>query len=232
MPAKINIIGRRFGKLIVKADAPRRFFPGGGGSRQSLCLCDCGKEVVVLHANLSQGRTKSCGCGEQEARGKSTITHGKASQPIYKVWIGMIARCHKPYQGKAYEFYSGKGITVCDRWRRSFADFFSDMGDRPSPEHSIDRINTKGNYEPGNCRWATKLQQARNTRTNHFVTFNGETLCLAEWFERTGIPAPVIRKRIKRGWSVEDALTTPTKVNACKSPPKALKEEKPATAVG
>lgn len=138
--------------------------------------------------------------------------HSKKRQRslTYRTWDAMIHRCHNP-QSSAYHKYGGRGIVVCDRWRESFESFLSDMGDRPGPEYSIDRYPDKnGNYEPGNCRWATPSEQARNRRSTRYLTCNGETLSLAEWSERTGIQPGTIANRIDvRGWSVPDALRTP-----------------------
>lgn len=98
---------------------------------------------------------------------------------------------------------------MCDLWRRSFEAFIADVGNKPTPEHTLDRIDTNGDYEPANVRWATRKQQARNTRANHRLTFNGETLCLAEWAERMGFKYSTIVMRLKLGWTVEQALTAP-----------------------
>lgn len=119
----------------------------------------------------------------------------------------MVDRCENP-QNKAFSHYGGRGIAVCARWR-SFKDFLTDAGSRPSPKHSIDRIDNDRGYEPGNVRWATQKEQTRNTRANKLLTFNGETLCMSEWAERTGIGSPTIRTRLVLGWSVADALTRP-----------------------
>lgn len=120
----------------------------------------------------------------------------------------MIRRCENP---KTFGFarYGGRGIRVCERWRNSFTAFLADMGERPSASHSLDRINTNGNYEPENCRWATRLQQNRNSRNNTLIEWNGETLCIAEWAERTGISKFVLSMRLLRGWSIERTLTFP-----------------------
>jgi hypothetical protein len=126
--------------------------------------------------------------------------------PIAAVWRAMIARCHNEKNG-AYYRYGGRGIQVCQRWRESFEAFLADMGPRPSPKHQIDRINNDGNYEPGNCRWATVIVNSRNRSDNNRLTFNGETKTLAEWSEITGIPYGTLWKRLKDGWTAERALT-------------------------
>src|SRR6266540_871109 len=122
----------------------------------------------------------------------------------------MKSRCLNP-NWPNYHHYGGRGITVCERWRGGFEAFFEDMGPRPGPGYSIERVNNDGDYTPENCRWATRQEQLRNTRQTMRLTWNGETLTTFEWAERTGIPAGTIRGRIVQGWSVEEALTLPAR---------------------
>jgi len=140
--------------------------------------------------------------------------HGHAlkfnASPEYKSWSGIIQRCCNP-KSPAYNRYGGRGIKVCPEWRDSFQKFLKHVGCRPTPTHSIDRIDNNGNYEPGNVRWATIKEQAQNKRTNQKVTYNGETLCVSEWSRRLGIGGKVIGNRLNKGWSAKDALTTPVK---------------------
>lgn len=136
--------------------------------------------------------------------GHSTRSNQSAE---YRTWANMLLRCRNPGASN-YAYYGGRGIRVCERWL-TFENFFADVGPRPSAKHTLDRINSEGHYEPGNVRWATMKEQGRNTRRNHLITFGGETLCAAEWAERTGIDQIAIIKRLRRGWSVEDALTRP-----------------------
>lgn len=126
----------------------------------------------------------------------------------YRSWLAMRQRCSNR-RTVGWADYGGRGIRVCDRWQTSFAAFLADMGPKPSESHTIDRKDTEGNYEPGNCRWATKLQQARNCRSNRRVTFNGRTLCLSAWSEVVGLSPELIRARLNLGWSVSKTLTTP-----------------------
>ncbi len=137
-------------------------------------------------------------------------THGHTRgglSPLYQVWKHMYARCYYP-NNKGFHNYGGRGITVCERWHE-FANFLADMGERPTDAHEIDRINNNGSYEPGNCRWATRQENSRNRRTNHSVTHDGKTMCIAEWSEVTGLRYSIIHKRLANGWSPEKALTTP-----------------------
>ena len=140
--------------------------------------------------------------------GKANKRHGKAGSTEWDAWRMMRYRCENsghPY----YHHYGGRGIRVCKRWRESFAYFYADMGPKPTPKHSLDRIDNDGPYSPENCRWATATMQHRNTRTNKLLTYRGETLCVAAWAERLGIKKGTLYSRLHQGWSVEKALTTP-----------------------
>jgi hypothetical protein len=118
--------------------------------------------------------------------------------PEYRAWSAMKLRCANP-NNEQYHNYGGRGITVCDRWRQSFAAFLVDMGPRPSPRHSIDRIDNNGNYEPGNCRWATSREQNRNRRNNIVLTHDGRTMCLADWARELGVPRGTLLARYRDG---------------------------------
>jgi hypothetical protein len=128
---------------------------------------------------------------------------------IQSIWWAMVSRCHNP-KDKWFKDYGGRGIVVCDRWRNSSADFESDMGPRPTSKHSIDRIDNDGNYEPGNCRWATEFQQKRNTRKTVMLTYGGITMCQLDWAKKVGMSNAALIRRLRR-MSVEMALTIPPK---------------------
>lgn len=138
----------------------------------------------------------------------SLIKHGasRKGRPAreYLIWCGIRKRINDT-RCRIYPYYGGRGIKLCDRWQ-DFANFLTDMGPRPSPQHSIERIDSNGDYAPGNCRWATRTEQMRNKRDNRRLTLNGETRCVAEWAERLGISVNTIRKRVYSGYTDAQAL--------------------------
>lgn len=154
----IDRVGQVYGRLTVMAFVERLRTPAGAPYRTWRCRCICGTETVVRGGNLGNGHTLSCGCHKLTVN----ITHGRTDTAEYSVWEGMIQRCHNPKDTK-WPLYGARGVKVCERWR-SFENFLADMGERP-PETSIDRYpDNDGNYEPGNCRWATIWEQNRNLR--------------------------------------------------------------------
>jgi hypothetical protein len=160
---KIDLLGQRFGRLTVVASAP-----SGGKHARWLCACLCGTRKVVYSSNLLRGLTQSCGCLNREISGgitKHAHSNSRNGSPSaeYVSWQSMKTRCENPSAAN-FKYYGGRGIMICARWRNSFEDFLADMGFRPSPQHSIDRIRVDGHYEPGNVRWATAKQQANNRR--------------------------------------------------------------------
>lgn len=198
-----------------------------GGDNTWLCRCQCGKLSTVTTTSLTSGNTKSCGCKRAELIGLTNLSHGytrnRKRTNEYVSWKAMRQRCYDPAHSH-YECHGGRGITMCQRWRESFVAFLEDMGQRPSDGHSIDRINNAtGHYSCGkcdecvankwtaNCRWVDAVAQARNRRTNLLLTLRNETLCVAAWVEKLGIPGHVIYRRIAAGWPAERALTTPAR---------------------
>ncbi len=165
------------------------------------CRCSCGRVLNVQANNLKAGSQRCKSCNGRFV-GKRTAKHGASHSPTYRIWSHMIERCRRK---DAY-----RDVKVCKRWLESFSDFLADMGPRPTPKHSIDRIKNSLGYQPGNCRWATMTVQNRNKRNNALLTWKGETRCVAEWAELVKLPYHVIWCRVfVGGWTVDDALTTP-----------------------
>ena len=195
--------GKKYNKLTILSELPRRRGSSGRSHRRVLCLCDCGKTLEVDFLSVRYGAGKSCGC----LKGKGNYKHGKSKTHVYEVWSGMIKRCNNPNDPE-YKNYGGRSIKVCDQWRDSFKNFFDDMGE-PPPKMTLERKDVNGNYCLGNCKWATRKEQARNRRTNVCVVFNGKKLCLADWAEELGLPEKALQTRVRRGWTIERALTQP-----------------------
>lgn len=174
------------------------------GAQKWLCVCDCGNYKTVKSICLRNSKSKSCGCWFAECR----TTHNLTKSPEYQNWSAIKSRClNKKHMN--YQKYGGRNIIICDRWVNSFENFLSDMGERPSPSHSIDRIDNDGNYEPENCRWATPKEQGSNRRNNRIIEYNGESLPLCEWEDRSGLPRGVIKGRLRIGWNMGKAISTP-----------------------
>lgn len=193
----VDLTGQEIGNLIV-VEAYKSDYYGIHWK----CLCKCGNTTIVRGGHLRQGKTRSCGC--QQGNHFHPIKHGhamgkdKKASPEYYTWLAMMARCKNP-NTKRYMLYGGRGISVCDRWL-VFDNFLSDMGLRTSDKHSLDRFpNKDGNYEPGNCRWATIHEQNRNTSRNIFIEYDGRNQILEEWATELNTCPSAISNRIKNG---------------------------------
>lgn len=199
---RLDLVGKRFGKLIVVG---RDLSTTTKTKRvRWACQCDCGNTTSVSSDNLKSGNTTSCGCAKFTAK----LIHGMTGTPTYKAWDGMIQRCTN-INDAGYADYGGRGITVCDRWL-VFSNFLEDMGVKPDG-HELERMDNNRGYYSENCKWATRKEQNKNKRNNRLLTMGEDTLCLCDWAEKTGINGSTIIERLKRGWSVERALTTPPK---------------------
>lgn len=194
----LDLVGQKFGRLLVVSRAANT----KAGMRRWVCQCDCGGTTVTTGAKLRSGHTKSCGCLNKERITK----HGMHKSAEYIVYQQMKERCFNTKKG-SYTRYGAKGITVCERWRVSFENFYEDMGPRP-PGTSLDRIDNAGNYEPGNCRWADNATQYRNRAQTVWITYNGETKCRKDWAKQYGVDEATLAQRLARGWDIEKALTT------------------------
>lgn len=202
-----DLVGHQFGRLqvarlgrVVVQQKRRRIF--------WKCACVCGVEKEVEENALLCGRTTSCGCRKLEMAKALRRTHGRVGSLEHRSWGSMIQRCTNP-KNPSYKHYGGRGIKICDRWRK-FENFLIDMGCRTEGT-TLDRRDTNGDYTPENCRWATRLEQGRNSRRNHLLTLGSETHPISVWAEKTGLSARSIEFRITRsGWPVDVALTTST----------------------
>lgn len=210
MNRPIDITGYRFGKLTaIEVTGSHR------KGRIWRCVCDCGEETFVPTGRLKNGWTKSCGCAKVEhgvKLGKASATHGLSHRVSeYNIWAGMKARCYNR-RSASWKRYGGRGIAVCDSWRDSFDAFLADMGRRPGPNYSLDRIDVNKDYGPDNCRWATQSQQQNNRRDNILIKAFGESLTPSQWEGKFGVTASTIRNRLDAGWSPEDAVSKPKRV--------------------
>lgn len=212
---RLNIAGQRFGRLLAIEDVGIHIARSGQTKRPWRCLCDCGGESITSLGNLRCGATTSCGCRQRQVRLdriSANTTHGECvgGKPSAEMstWGAMKQRCSDPKR-RDFANYGGRGIRVCDEWAQSFEAFLGDMGRRPSGRHSIDRIDNDGDYEPGNCRWATRQEQGRNTRATRKIVIDEESHCLTDWLRIYGRHVATFRGRMRRGWSVIAAITTP-----------------------
>lgn len=190
-----------------------------GNKMRAECTCTCGKVRDVQLDHVLAGRSKSCG----HNNGSWNVTHGMAGTPTYKTWSHMLARCRNPNNG-SWPDYGGRGIAVCPEWE-SFEAFLRDMGKKPRGK-TLDRIDVNGNYEPGNCRWATAKVQARNTRTNIVLEYKGKRATIAEWAENLGMDYRTLYCRVQvNGWSVKRAIEEPvTEWEGRKHRPESIKK--------
>lgn len=185
MSKRIDLSGLKFSSLLVLKDV------GNNKHGRAIweCICDCGNHTIVEGAALRIGKSKSCSCKSKSRLGSVSITHGhtigKKYSSEYNCWIHMKGRCYNT-KNKSYPDYGGRGIKVCDRWVNDFNLFLLDMGNKPSKEYSIDRIDNNGDYSPSNCRWATRLQQNRNKRNTVLVEYMGQLKTMPEWCEILG----------------------------------------------
>jgi hypothetical protein len=201
MPGKLSLIGQIFGPLTVESRAPN----SRHGKTRWYCRCAvCGGVKAIVGSTIKRGESLSCGCRRAEFARKRFTKHGLSCAPIRNIHSKMLKRCFNPAD-PAFHNYGGRGITVCARWL-SLENFAKDMGPRPTPEHSVDRINNDGDYEPGNCRWATRAQQSKNSRRPRLIEIDGQTKNISEWARLTGLSARTISLRLKC-WPLSEVLS-------------------------
>lgn len=217
LPKKAHdLTGRRFGRLVVIGLVDIIRYPRPPAKQVTshpvwLCQCDCGNTTKVRAGHLRVTMTQSCGCLRRIVGQELNTTHGHVSKRTsfesseYRSWRHLISRCRNP-NDKRYAHYGGRGITVCHEWVRSFEAFYSSMGPKPTPQHSIDRIDNDGHYEPANCRWATATEQTNNTSRNKRLTIGDVTMTIADWAKSNGIDPRLATERIRKGWDGVDAV--------------------------
>ena len=199
-----NLIGLRFGRLVVIAENEER----KNGRKTWLCRCDCGNTTAVMDTALGKS-TNSCGCFRKERASQLNLTHGMREDRLYRIWHNMKSRCYDS-KHKSFAHYGGRGGTVCDEWKDDFKLFAEwALSHGYAEDLTIDRIDVDGNYDPCNCRWITNKEQQNNRTDSHFITHNGETKTIAEWADVLGVHRDVIYSRLKRGWPEGIAVSMP-----------------------
>ncbi len=209
MTKLIDLTGQKFKSLLVVD----RALDKDNKITKWNCICDCGHKNIITSNNLINGKRNQCKfCNKRPEK-----TFGLSGNYLYMAWSSIKQRCFN-VKDKRYASYGGRGISMCQEWFYDFHKFASHIGERPSSDHSIERIDNHGNYEPGNVKWATAYEQNSNKRTNAIMTFNGEALTMAQWSRKLGIKFNTLNERIKRGWSTERTLTIlPSCSNKAKS---------------
>ena len=212
MPKIKDLTGQRFGMLTVKKRADDYVMKDGKRRLTWTCVCDCGVEKDIRGTHLTSGAIVSCGCLGHKHLLDSISSHGLRHHRLYGVWCNMKNRCYNE-KVKCYPRYGGRGIRVCDEWLHDFKAFYDwaiETGyDETAPymQCTLDRIDVNGNYEPSNCRWVDVFTQANNKSNNTFLEFNGKRKTISEWGKEIGINGSTISKRLRDGWSIEEALT-------------------------
>jgi len=213
-----DLSGTTFGRLTVTGKASNV-----GAKTCWRCECQCGQQAVVQTYLLTSGKTRSCGCLKSDRcreGGKKNKVHGEghggAQTFEYRSWLAMRRRCLNP-RVKEYPSYGGRGIKICKRWD-DYRFFLLDMGRRPSPKHSLERIDVNRGYTPSNCKWATNLEQQRNRRGTMYVVYKKKRVPVSELGEQSLVGVDLFRSRIQQGWPVDRALTMPKSVRWSRTP--------------
>lgn len=202
---RINFDGKRFSRLLVVGEGEPYVSKSGRKDRQIICVCDCGETTLVRACHLRSGHTTSCGCYGDSVGGERARTHGKSFSSEFNSYNNMIARCYNPSL-YAYKNYGGRGIQVCDDWigKGGFEKFYAHLGNKPSSKHTLERIDTNGNYEPNNVKWATRQEQIISRRIAVHITFNGEKHFLMDLCEKFCVRYQTAYRMMKRGLSGDD----------------------------
>lgn len=207
-----DIIGERFGRLVVLRKVEDKVYPKGYKKPQYECECDCGKKIIAVRGNLLTGNTTSCGCYKKELDHKRFLKHGFAESPdkLYYKWLSIRDRCANPNTA-GFKNYGGRGIKVCSEWDDYLAFRGWAIGNGYKEGLTIDRIDVDGNYEPNNCRFVDMKIQNNNRRSTNMHTYKGKTQSEMLWSEEYGISYGTFKTRLDLGWEFERALLTPVK---------------------
>lgn len=198
-----NLSGQKFGKLTVLKRIKNK-----GHNPHFLCLCECGNLKECDSYMLKYGKITSCGCDSKQKRIIAHTKHNETKTRLYNIWQQMKQRCYNE-KSISFIYYGQKNITICNEWKYDYLNFRNwAMNNGYKENLTLDRIDTKGNYCPENCRWISNAKQQRNKNNNRFLTFKNKTLCVAEWSEKTGIKSQTIYQRLRRNWTIERTLTT------------------------
>ena len=204
---KLDLIGRRFAKLVVLKEHPER----GNGHVQWECICDCGTKSIVQGVHLVSGHTQTCGCSRMKHLQTVNVTHGMSKTGLYHIWSSMKSRCYYKKNVSFYR-YGRRGISVCREWEK-FENFYEwAINNGYKPGLSIDRIDNNGNYEPSNCKWSTIIEQANNMSSNKKMEHNGKTKTIAEWCRVYGMKRDFAYRRAKKGLTMTEIIMEHEKI--------------------
>jgi hypothetical protein len=203
-----DLTGMTFGKLKVENYSHSVKYNGHSKAVWN-CKCECGNSAQVFTCHLTSGHTQTCGCSHIEAAHKLNYKHGMSKTRFYEIWLNIHKRCYEP-NNQAYPNYGGRGITVCKEWHE-FENFYRDMYSTYTNKATIDRIDNNSSYSKDNCKWSNRTEQSNNRRSNRVIEFEGELETLAEWCRIKNLHYKAVHRRLKIGWSIEQALTTPIK---------------------
>lgn len=199
-----DLLGQKFGKLTVRAYAYK-----SNRLHYWWCECECGNVRACIAGNLMLGKSKSCNAGSCSGMYKRGYSGGKGRTREYVIWDNMKRRCGNNSKASGWDYYGKRGIRVCDRWL-DFDNFLADMGECPTPNHTIERLDSTKDYCPENCKWATRREQMRNIKSNVWLELDGRRMVLADWARELGCSYQCITNRLASGWSIRRALTTPS----------------------
>ncbi len=204
--------GDKFGDItFIQEDFHEKEVTGFQAVRKAVVECFCGRKFITRITGLENGKVTSCGCRRRDGLIRRVTRHNMSKSSEYKAWESMKARCLYE-KSKFYYKYGGRGITICDKWM-DFKNFYRDMGNKPDEKYSLERIDVNGNYEPSNCRWATRREQDRNKTNTVYINYNGEKWVLMDLAKKFNIHQQTLKQRVISGMTAEEAISKPIKYN-------------------